>query len=416
MGEEERPERLRRRLLGPVAVAVHRAAMPLAALLTRRSGGGRGTSILLEHAWGIGGTIRTTFGLAAHLAKSGPVEIVSLRRAREEPRLPFPPGVEVKALDDSTRPRGRLEALLSRLPSVLIHPYDYLYPKVSLWTDITVIRALRSMRGHVLIGTRPASNLLAAQLAPPGVATIGVENMNFHSHRGPLAREIRSHYGGLDALVVLTADDEQDYGEMLAGFTQVERIPNAVPELGGGLSDVSEKVVVAAGRLTGQKGFDLLIQAWARVAPAQPEWQLRIYGDGHQRGKLERLIEELGLGESVTLMGPTGQIGEEFACGSVFALSSRFEGFGMVLVEAMSKGLPVVSFNCPRGPSEIIDHGVDGLLVPNGDVDAFARALLELMGDEERRRSYGAAALEKSRAYEMGPIGSRWDDLLGRLG
>ena len=189
VGDDERPERLRRRLLGPVAVAVHRAAMPLAARLTRRSGGGRGTSILLEHAWGIGGTIRTTFGLAAHLAKSGPVEIVSLRRAREEPRLPFPPGVEVKALDDSTRPRGRVERLLSRVPSVLIHPYDYLYPKVSLWTDIAVIRALRSMRGNVLIGTRPATNLLAAQLAPPGVATIGVENMNFHSHRGPLARD-----------------------------------------------------------------------------------------------------------------------------------------------------------------------------------------------------------------------------------
>jgi glycosyltransferase involved in cell wall biosynthesis len=418
----ERPEQLRRRLLGPVAVAVHRAAMPVAARLTgggrRRAGGGQGAQvhILLEHAWGMGGTIRTTLNLAGHLAKRGHVEIVSSRRTRGRPFLPFPSGIDVTALDDRTQPRGLASMVLSRLPSVLIHPYDYAYPNASLGTDLALVRRLRSMQGGVLIGTRPAFNLVAARLAPPAVVTIGVENMNFQSHRPPLARDIRRHYGKLDALVVLTGDDERDYSALLGGArTRVERIPNAVPELGGGTATLAEKVVVAAGRLTGQKGFDLLIRAFAQVVSEQPEWRLRIYGGGPKRAELERLIAGLGLGGSVELMGATGLIGEELAKGGLFALSSRFEGFGMVIVEAMSKGLPIVSFDCPRGPGEIVSHGLDGLLVPNGDVDAFAHALLDLIGDEERRRSYGAAALEKSRNYEMGAIGARWDELLGRL-
>ena len=275
---------------------------------------------------------------------------------------------------------------------------------------------LRSLRSGVLIGTRPAYNLVVARLAPPGVVTVGVENMNFHSHRRRLSREMRREFGRFDAIVVLTGEDERDYREELGtASTRVERIPNALPALGGGIAALEEKAVVGAGRLTGQKGFDLLIRAFARVVRERPDWQLRIYGDGSQRGELERQLADLGLNGSVRLMGATRDIGEELARGSVFALSSRFEGFGMVLVEAMSKGLPVVSFDCPRGPGEIVDDGVDGVLVPNGDIDAFAQALLDLIGDEERRRALGAAGLVKSKSYEIGPIGARWDALLAEL-
>jgi glycosyltransferase involved in cell wall biosynthesis len=402
-------ERLQRRLLGPVAVVAHRVAMVLAARLVRRGGGSvSGVHLLLEHAWGIGGTIRTTFNLAGWLARRLPVTIASMRRARQEPMLAFPDGVAVEPLTDGSR------GLLARLPSVLIHPYDYAYPKASLATDVALLRFLRSLGpGAVLVGTRPAFNLVAARLAPPGVVTIGVENMNFHSHRPPLARDIRRAYGGLDALVVLTSDDERDY----AGLAPVvRRIPNALPELDGGVSSLSSQVVVAAGRLNGQKGFDLLIRAWASVVRERPEWKLRIYGSGPLRADLEELIASLGLGDSVALMGATREIGSALAAGSVFALSSRFEGFGMVLVEAMSKGLPVVSFDCPRGPGEIVSDGVDGLLVPPEDVDGLAAALIALTGSGERRRAFGAAALEKSARYSMSSVGAEWDSLLASLG
>jgi glycosyltransferase involved in cell wall biosynthesis len=400
-------ERLQRRLLGPVAVALHRAALPLAARLTRRPRGGDAGRIrfVLEHAWGMGGTIRTTLNLAGHLAAQGrDVEIVSLRRARKEPFLRFPDGVKVRALGGG--------GFLARLPSLLVHPYDYAYPKASLRTDVELVRWLRSLDGGVVIGTRPAFNLIAARLAPPGVAVVGQEHMNFRVHRPALARDIRRHYRGLDALAVLTHDDERDYG---AVTKRVERIPNALPELDGGISSLSEPVVVAAGRLTGQKGFDLLLRAWATVAAAAPGWRLRIYGGGPQKAELERLLDSLGVAGSAALMGATQQIGAALAGGSLFALSSRFEGFGMVIVEAMSKGLPVVSFDCPRGPSEIVDDGVDGVLVPPEDVDALGRALLELIGDGERRRRMAGAALEKSRHYAMSSIGRRWERLLDEL-
>jgi glycosyltransferase involved in cell wall biosynthesis len=410
-------ESIRRKVLGGVAVAVHRAALALVALLPRRGGDAAAEGpvrILLTHAYGFGGTIRTTLNIAGALAGDRDVEVISVIRRRQRPFFAFPPGVRVTALEDSTS-GGR--KLLRSLPSLLVHPDDYAYPFCSLYSDLLLVRTLRRMPPGVLVTTRPAYNLLAARLAPAGVLTVGQEHQHFGAHRPRLARDVRRHYRRLTALTVLTDADRHDYSALLEGSaTQVAQVPNALVALDGGSPDLDARVVVAAGRLNGQKGFDLLIPAFAPVARAHPDWQLRIYGSGHQRPLLRRLIGEHDLYENVFLMGATRRLGDAFAAASVFVLSSRFEGFGMVLAEAMSKGLAVVSFDCPRGPGEIVSHGEDGLLVPPGDVEALSRAMLELVEDAGERRRLGAAAREAAQRYELPAIADRWDALLRALG
>jgi glycosyltransferase involved in cell wall biosynthesis len=402
----------RRRLLGPLAVAVHRAALWLLSALPQRGGapGGGSVRFLLAHAWGMGGTIRTTLTIASHLASHRDIEVVSLYRRHEQPFFAFAPGLRVRALHDRRR-----EGLLARLPSVLIHPEDYAYPWCSLQTDLALLRWLRAPGADVLVTTRPAFNLLAARLAPPGVITVGQEHLHSAAHRPRLAGDIRRHYRRLDALTVLTTHDERDYRALLAGApTRVARIPNPFAPGDGARADLDAKTVIAAGRLNTQKGFDLLIAAFATVAREAPDWRLRIYGSGPEHDRLQAQIDALGLGGRVALMGRDPHLGKAMAQASVFALSSRFEGFGMVLVEAMSHGLPVVSFDCPHGPRDIV--GAAGVLVPPEDVGALAAALLELIRDPARRRALGNAALRRSHDFDVATIGPDFEGLLATLG
>ena len=319
-----------------------------------RQGDGRDVRIVLLHAWGMGGTVRAAMSLAESLVKSGrSVEVVSVVRRRDRPFFPFPDGVQGRRWTTSAAAAG----CAARLPSVLVHPDDYAYPWCSLRTDVLLARRLRAMRGGIVIGTRPSFNLLAAALARPGRSRSRQEHMNFHAHRRGLARDIRRRYGGLDALAVLTEEDRARLRAVLDGATRVVRLPNAVPPLDGERARPESRVAVAAGRLNSQKGFDLLIAAWRPVAAAHPDWQLRIYGRGPQRAALRAADRRR---RAVRRRLPDGADAATSArrcrrarC-SCCARASRASGSS--LVEAMSKGLAVVSFDCPRGPGEIIER------------------------------------------------------------
>lgn len=369
-------------------------------------------AILLMSAWGMGGTIRAAHNVAGHLAQQGfRVELISVFRVRDEPFFgTFPDGVRASALDDR---RTRAIPLLRRLPSVLVHPVENSH-NWNLWVDLRLARRLRRRTG-VLITTRPSLNLIAADLKPPGLLTIGTEQVNLDTWGPRLQAAMARLYPRLDALVTLTEQDRAAYAELLRDTTRLESIPNTTRALGGPEPELTAPVVVGVGRLAPQKGFDVLIEAFGIAVAHHPDWTLRIFGGGALHGALQAQIENRELTAKVQLAGPTNDLGAELANASIFALSSRREGFPLVLLEAMSKGIAVVSFDCPTGPAEVIEDHVNGLLVDHGDKAAFARALQELMEDEALRKRLGAAAAATASRYTMDVIGPRWETLIADL-
>jgi glycosyltransferase involved in cell wall biosynthesis len=418
----ERPRVPRRRM------TAHRVAAALARTVLRMRGPAAATSgppkvtILIANAYGMGGTVRTCLNVAGFLAQRHEVEIISVQRRRNRPFFAFPPGVKVRVADDQ---RGRelrgkaglVRALLRPRASRLIFPADLRFVRsCSLWTDVMLLRQLWRVREGVVMGTRPALNLTALLLRRRGVIVVGQEHMNLESHTPQRQAEIARRYPELDAVAVLTESDLDSYARALGGSGRLERIPNAVPALDAPASKLHRPVVIAAGRLTPQKGFDMLIPAFAQVAARHPQWTLRICGDGGQRKRLEALILEHDLSNNVLLMGAVDRLDLQMSEASMYVLSSRFEGLPMVMIEAMSLGLPVVSFDCPTGPREVIEDGRSGLLVPDGDVDALAAGMLELIEDEGRRRELGAGAAARAKDFSLDSIGPRWEALLAELG
>lgn len=209
----------------------------------------------------------------------------------------------------------------------------------------------------------------------------------------------------LDHFVVLTEEDKKAWPEL----QNIRVIPDPLSFCPTKRSSLKDKRVIAVGRYVYQKGFDMLLQAWSRIEKQYPDWQLAVYGDG-ERTSYEQLMEELGIDAArCHLNGPTSDIQSEYVNSSLFVFSSRFEGFGMVLVEAMACGLPVVSFACPCGPRDIIKDGHDGLLVENGSVEALANSLAMLMNDETLRLSMSQEGQKNVQRFRIEQVAQQWN-------
>lgn len=209
-----------------------------------------------------------------------------------------------------------------------------------------------------------------------------------------------------DKFVVLTNEDKGYWG----GLPNIEVIPNAAIHVSKNYSEVKNKRVIAVGRLDYQKGFDRLIQAWKLVQHTGrfSDWKLDIFGQGEWREMLQQMIDKQGLQNTVKINPPTNAILNEYVHSSLLVMSSNYEGFGMVLVEAMSCGVPVISFDCKCGPKDIIQPGINGLLVPNGDIQALADAMMKVMEDEAYRKMLSLNARKVVDTYSEQAVMSQW--------
>ncbi|GAA2623774.1 glycosyltransferase family 4 protein [Actinomadura fulvescens] len=373
---------------------------------------------LVLNAYVLGGTIRTVFNQAnALVARGHEVEIGSMHRRKDDTVFP---------LDD----RVRLVPIVDVRPEVPRGPYDLADEDTSWHGHFPagvsgdeesrrrvsgLINYLREPREGVLVSTRPTINLVVERYADPALVRVIQEHSHLSAHKGEWREAIDRAYPSFDALVTLTEDDHAAYTEAFGDSLRIGRIPNALHSLDVPRSDQSRKIVVAAGRLDKNKGFHLLVEAFEKVIERHPDWTLRIIGDGPEEKRLRAMVLKRHLYNHVYVMGPSDRLDQELAKASIFAMSSRSEGFGMVLLEALNCGLSVVSFDCPVGPREILTNEVDGLLVPTGDVTALAEGIARLIEDEPLRQKLRTAGLETAAGYGPEPIVDQWERLFTDL-
>jgi glycosyltransferase involved in cell wall biosynthesis len=391
-------------------------------------------TFLVPFAYGMGGIPRTTFLVAGELATRGhDVEIFTLIRGQDETFFPLHPDVrltEIFDVRDPDRPgeirprpknRGDVDPKLRELdrsPTTLSEdPHQFF----SALVDQRLEERLSRQRSGIVIATRPELAVAAVRYTRGRVGTILQE----HNALADRRQGLRDAVVGitrpglrrrLDAFLTLTQDELEKWRELLEPTTtRLGVIPNATPFALGPAAPLDRPLVIAAGRYEKQKGFERLIEAWAPIAARHPEWRLEIYGEGRQQQPLQEQIDRLGIGDAVRLAGLTHDMEKVMAGASIYAMSSRHEGLPMVLLEAMSKGVPPVSFNCPEGPRQLIDDGTSGLLVENGNIPALTSALLSVIEDEQLRRRLGAGALERAGEYQIGHVTDVWEELFEQI-
>lgn len=255
-------------------------------------------------------------------------------------------------------------------------------------------KLLKATKPDILLNV-DVSMIQVSALALPaqlGIRMITWEQFSLASTTSFFAR-LQRYFASLcsSKLIVLTHADREAYPFVLRPKIAVIHNFTRLNEQGIH-TDLNQKTVLSVGRLCPTKGFDLLLEAWETVHRQCPDWKLRIVGGGEDKEALRRRIILADMESSVSLVPPTPKIGKEYLGASVYVLSSRNEPFGLVIAEAKSFGLPVVSFDCPYGPREIIRDKIDGMLVKSGNVPGLAKALIELLQDADLREKYGNAA------------------------
>ena len=279
------------------------------------------------------------------------------------------------------------------------------FSMVNLIKDICIKENIK-----IVIGTSSGINISLFFLKGI-IKVIACEHMNYMaaSISSRILRKIIYRY--LNAVIVLTISDSKHYLYLKKLFI----IPNSVSFEITEYSNLSNKVILAIGRFTYQKGFDLLINAISLIKDFFIGWEIKIIGSGEDKEKLINQINFFKLENIIKLYPPTENIIQEYLNSCFFVLSSRFEGFPFVMIEAHSCGLPVISFNCPEGPSEFINHNIDGIIIENGNIKELSKAILNLIKDEEKRKFLGHNAIKNSEKYKPENIYPLWENLIDNL-
>lgn len=279
---------------------------------------------------------------------------------------------------------------------------------------LNVRRHFKKNKYDVIVGQSYPNNILLF-LAGVDLSNVIAAEHVYYDYYGRLLKKLRLFiYKKCCKIAVLTSKDKECYDRYLPSEHTIV-IPNPVVLSEKFESPLDSKVAVSVGRIQYQKGFDTLVDVFKRVHDKHPDWKVHVYGDGNLRTELEQQISDAGLNGIVNLMGRSNEIYKKLRDASFYIMSSRFEGFPMVLIEAQSQGLPIVSFDCPNGPSDIIENGVNGILVENQNKNALYDAICYMIEHPDERKAMGKRSLENVDQYSVVVICDVWKKLFEEI-
>ncbi|KMS83771.1 UDP-glucose:polyglycerol phosphate glucosyltransferase [Streptomyces regensis] len=362
----------------------------------------------------MGGVVSATQNLAGALAEKHQVEIVALRKVRDESYFPLDPRVSVRVLSD-LRPHSPVcdldDPLIEKWPLIYPPNVDAKKPVVSRLAEVRLLEYLATTDADVVVSSSPRNTIMLAQ-SRGSYLKVAQEHSMPAIYPDDIKERLFPAYLSLDALTALTPEEVTAIGEQVPAVRdRLAVMPNCVPPAPV-RSRGTNKVVISAGHLTDIKNHALLVEAFAQVHAQAPDWTLRIYGHGAEKSRLRARIHELGLSNSILLMGQVAPVTPEFGKGSIFVLPSQREAFGNVVVEAMAAGLPVVSTDADHGPRNILTDGEDGLIVPGDDADAMAEAILRLVRDDGLRRTMARNAVRNAEQFHETGSRERFEAIL----
>lgn len=284
-----------------------------------------------------------------------------------------------------------------------------------MFSNVFFVRKYFKKNKYDLIIGQSFPNVFILFLAGVDMSKVIAAEHVFYDYYGEALKRIRLFiYKRCHKIAVLTSLDKKCYDDHFATKHTV-LIPNPVVVPEYSYSPLTSRHAIAMGRIQYQKGFDTLVDVFAMVHKKHPDWVVNIYGDGNYREEIANYIKEKGMEGVVVLKGRTDDVPSVMKESSFFILSSRFEGFGMVIAEAMAQGLPAVSFDCPTGPSDIVKTNVNGILVENQNKEALADAICYMIEHPEERKEMGRRAVDTVKEFSGEAIAKKWYQLFDEI-
>ena len=362
--------------------------------------------LFLIHSMSSGGAERVTANLANHWAEKGfSITIVTLAPQTKD-FYDLHPTIKRITLDLAVDSKNIFNALINNGKRVF-----------------AIRQVLKQIKPQVAIGIMTSANvyLALARWRLSSIKVIGSEHVHPPQSSLGLFWEWLRHtsYRSLDHLTVLTAETQQ-WATQHVSAKKIAVIPNAIPYplpiqdpvlTPQNYLNSQRHYLIAVGRLSEQKGFDYLIRAFQTISQLYLDWDLVIMGEGELRQVLEKQIANQNLEKRILMLGRVGNVGDWYAAADIYVMSSRYEGFGNTLAEAMAYGIPAISFDCDTGPRDIIRHGIDGLLVAPNDIAALVQAIKQLIEDESMRQKMSQQAIEVRRRFSMEKVIKQWEAL-----